>query len=737
MKKLLALLLILPLLLCCIGSAAPGVLPAEPESVRLSLQPSQIQDECTAFLYSGYTTLAGTLLNEQEKLPETPDGALLEAPSSANWQPLKKSDYCPIRCLIDLGEYYKITAIGLYDTNGVTDFTVRMGTPFAWTQALSIKTDAYRCWRVFSVEPISTRYLQLESSFFDSGVNEIAFYGYRDADHEREEPPAAEGERALISADQAIGANGFIDDPQDVLGVLGNLREYHNLSWTSQAGERVTFHTPWWDFDSYYAQLASHGVEAIPCIQGTVDWILGNGEAYASSNNIPVPDGADPADPASYRAHASVMFQYAARYGHTEVDESKLRLADGETAKTGLGCLTYYENFNEQNKNWEGKASYQSPYEYAAMASADYDGHEGTLGETYGIKNADPNAKLAMGGLVGDAVIEYLEGMKFWFTHNRQDQKFVPDVINFHKYVENDCPERSDFQAYLSALAQWRDENLPDKELWCSEFNVTAEDKVLPDVPNGENQAYLDAHAERLVRAYLLGLASGVDRLSMFMSRDTDGGAYEDDGLVTKKGEWNKKPAWYYTATLKHVLTDMRFDSVISQTDQVYLYRFAGIQNSNQEVYALWSPTTDGSAIDAYSLHVGENVQATLLTLEDGEAQGVSRPLTVLEGKVTVCVTEKPVFICVKKSSPSSETLSLSCTVEQNEVTLEAQPPIAFVPTTYHCYLLGEGRIYYKETGSLPVFHTLLFRPGSYTAVVYAGNENGKKIKGSYSIEIP
>jgi hypothetical protein len=35
---------------------------------------------------------------------------------------------------------------------------------------------------------------------------------------------------------------------------------------------------------------------------------------------------------------------------------------------------------------------YSTPYEFAARSSADYDGHRKALGDTFGIKNADPNA---------------------------------------------------------------------------------------------------------------------------------------------------------------------------------------------------------------------------------------------------------------------------------------------------------------------------------------------------------
>ncbi len=648
-KPFVALTLALALLLNTAGVLPAAAQAEEPVSRKIVLTPEQVTDESIAFIQDSYITPASVLLDEQDKMPDIPEEALAEKPTSKNWSPLKKMDYCPVTCYIDLGAYYYITDIGLFDSNGVNNLTFRMGEPFQWEDVFSVRTSMYQAWRMFSVEAESTRYVQIVSETTDSGINELALYGYRDESKEVKDSTYIPEEKAVVTVDKAVGANGFIDDPMDVLGTLGNVREYHNLTFTTKDG--LNYFAPSannaWDFDSYYQKLSERGIEAIPCIQGTADWILGNDGHYESSNNIPVPAGADPADPASYAAHASVMYQYAARYGAEHVDESTLLLGENQEPKTGLDYLHYYEDFNEQNKDWEGKASYMTPYEYAAMSSADYDGHEGLLGDTYGIANADPEAKLAMGGLVGKSVIDYLEAMKFWYEHNRSDGRFVPDVINFHKYVTENCPEESDFKAYLQELADWRDENLPDKELWCSEFNVVAKDKEKEGVSNRENADYLEARGSRLTRAYLLALSTGVDRLSMFMSRDTSWGVYADDGLVTEKGAWVKKPAWYYVSTFKDALTDMVFDGVVCEDDDLYIYRFRAQDGSDKAVYALWSPTIDGSTIEGYALDVGGAEKATLTALEPGFSDGIKSHLEIADGTVHIDVSERPVFVTV------------------------------------------------------------------------------------------
>src|SRR5690606_14873712 len=146
------------------------------------------------------------------------------------------------------------------------------------------------------------------------------------------------------------------------------------------------------------------------------------------SRHKPVAQDGDPGDPASYEAHADFMFQYAARYGSNKVPAERLKVAPHQERKSGLGLLEYYENWNEPDGWWGGRRDYFTPYEYAAMSSADYDGHESSMGDDKGIRNADPGAKLVMSGIAIPNP-DYLRAMKFWFEHNRSDRKFVSDVI--------------------------------------------------------------------------------------------------------------------------------------------------------------------------------------------------------------------------------------------------------------------------------------------------------------------
>jgi hypothetical protein len=140
-----------------------------------------------------------------------------------------------------------------------------------------------------------------------------------------------------------IGLNGFIDDPTDKLAAVGNVREYHDWTWNDgndaagYAGypnNQLSFSlfSGSRDFDAYYGALDQAGVMVFSCIEGSV--------GYLNQAMPPVPSGADVTLPASYAAHASFLYQLAARYGAHAVPIGNLKLATDQTVKTGTGLLT-------------------------------------------------------------------------------------------------------------------------------------------------------------------------------------------------------------------------------------------------------------------------------------------------------------------------------------------------------------------------------------------------------------
>ena len=452
---------------------------------------------------------------------------------------------------------------------------------------------------------------------------------------------ALSSNQTQLTIDQRIGMNGHIDVPRDILYAGGVVREYHNFGWSITENKNMYFERfSWWDFDGYYKDLSERGITVLPCIQMGEEKVFGR-----NRNEKPVMLGDDTTNPLSYKIHSNYLFNYAARYGYTKVDSSRLNLDPNDSVKTGLGYLKYYEDWNEPDKTWQGPDAQFNSTELAAMLSADYDGHEGRLGNVYGVKQADPNAKLVMGGMAGGStMVKWLDEMQAWANVNRTDKKLPLDVINYHQYTGTHSPENSTFVSDAMKIINWRDTNAPDKEIWITEFgwdtNLGSTKHAAPSE---------EAQRDWIIREYLIGDRIGLDRMTVYdalndgPSNDTT--QYSTSGLATKGSEGAiKKPSWYGVNTLKNTLKGYYLSSVVREDNNMYIYKYT---NGNDYYYVLWSPTENGSVINNYSLNIGNYSNATLTVLKDKEPLGITTNLTVNNNSVVVNVSESPIFVKV------------------------------------------------------------------------------------------
>lgn len=608
-----------------------------------------IRDENFVHLSKGtYLRDVSYLFDDQDKVPASPDDTKVdkevwEATSRSNWTPNQQTEYGAASFYIDMGANYVITGIAFLDTNGTPTWTVSAGEPFSWHDIAKVNMDRYNSWRAVTFDkPQATRYLHFSSDYCDSGVSELAIYGYKSSEltATQKAKTAAVPKNGGVSdngtpAGSRLGFNAFIDDPMTAMMSAGTIREYHNLSWLLDSDCKVKFtQGTWGDMDSYYSALHDRGINIIPCFQGGSTAISG-GEKAAE---IPVPKDADTLDPKSYAVHAQAMYQVAARYGsNRDIAPETINITDAQEVRTGMGLLTALENSNEPNKSWAGKANYFTPYELAAMCSADYDGHEGTIPNA-GVHTADPDFKLAMGGLVGySTMLQYLDEMKLWFDYNRSDGKFAVDIINVHIGPDGDDIENGSYSEKLEELNDWIEKNAPGTELWVSEFEIPMSDCEVEGVDDHENENYQLVYAQRVARTYLRALCTpSLNYITKFQLRDEGEGVYYNSGLVTQKGSWNKKPAWYYLSCMTSLLKNAKFTDLESRGSR-YVYTF-----------------TDGGSIIkcAYNTTGSEKVSfdadgryAYVTVPQEGIAEGFTEELEIKNGKVTAKLSGSPLFI--------------------------------------------------------------------------------------------
>jgi hypothetical protein len=482
---------------------------------------------------------------------------------------------------------------------------------------------------------------------------------------------------ARTSMDQFIGVNAFIDDPIDKIKVAGYLREYHNWNWDEgdiwdgggnlnypgYPDNQMAFNPSWagggWNFDKFYKNLTDEGVFVCPAIQGSVKWL--NDTKDFPTFNIPVREGLSRDDPASYREHANYMFQFAARYGSAKVDDSLLKLADNQERLTGLGYISYLENANEPDRWWNGEDAQFTAVNLAAMGSADRDGHEGTMGNTYGVKNADPDMKLVMGGLTHKGLednFSYIEEMRQWCIENRTDKQFVYDVINVHHYCGQISPEEAKIKETIQQLVDYRDQYLPDCEIWLTEFGW---ETSIYDTPFSALEvgsfSREEVQAQRIVREYLLLSSTGIDRAAQYMLRNSQNNGrtqHSSSGFTTIKGEWYPKPSWYYVYTMKNTLKGMYFTGEqVSNNPNVLVYKYSN-ESQDTTVYAVWCPTSNEVSEYDYQLSLYNNPKsARLVELTEGSTDGEISDLTINRGTVTFDVSERPVFVVTTTNTSS------------------------------------------------------------------------------------
>ena len=400
----------------------------------------------------------------------------------------------PLHLVIDLGTERDVSRLFFYVETGGGELAFSQGKPFAWTPEVKVAREGYQNWQEVKIAT-KTRFLRITLNA-PLSIPELVVYAT-----DRDKAPTISPKkttsgavRSRITMEQFIGTNAFIDDPMEIIAtVAGFEREYHSWGWDVEkpsGGHDTRTHLRFqpsgaaggnlWFFDDYYARLEAKNVTVAPVIQDSIDEVRGGVENNGTGAFKPILPSADSTNPASYLAHAQHLYQFAARYGNTKVSDTLLTLASGQPRLSGLGTLRYLENWNEPDKNWEGREGWFTPFELAAMSSADYDGHEGKLGRGVGAKTADSNLKFSIGGLAG-LNLEYIKAMKFWSDYNRPSKKFPAEVINLHHYCTDVgeqggfgktgvSPEADHLREKMTTLTHWRDENLPGCELWLTEF---------------------------------------------------------------------------------------------------------------------------------------------------------------------------------------------------------------------------------------------------------------------------
>jgi hypothetical protein len=599
---------------------------------------------------------------------------------------INASLYYPIKVIIDLKSMHHISDFYVYDTQGSDSIKLSYGNPTSWSTAVQSTTDLYNQWKGFALN-INTRYLEFEVKSPSAGMNEIVIYG------QAIDPiPAAPIPQPAykVCMNKFFGVNGFHNDPTDgIFDFASMARHYRMSTWddgdatmgyngfpTNQYAFAPSWSSTSWNFDSVHTTYKNKNIDVLPVMNTLPHWMLRkmgylDSQFWNENENKPCYDSLNAETPSSYQAHADWLYQFAARYGKNDtIPTALLKLKTGQASLSGLNLIKYIENWNEPDKYWKTRKGFFTPYELAAMGSADRDGHQSTVSNTVGVKNADTSLKLVMGGLT-DFRIDYLKAMKFWCETRRTDSAFVYDVLNFHHYSNNTqnapgqqstqgiSPEADSIYNQLKALVNYRNLYLKNKEVWWTEFgyDVVGGPQKAPAI--GTN-APNEVQAQWILRSYLIAAAAGIDKAVCFEIRDeTNGGnwMFQTSGMTTGPygtPEYAPRKSWYYTYTAQEKLNNTCFDTILpSGNPNVWVYRFKDLTSPNKYVYVLWCPTSNNTTVNNYALNIDSMTNTAYVTTPTNLLKsGVTTLIPISNHIVNVNVSERPVFISVENVFP-------------------------------------------------------------------------------------
>lgn len=538
----------------------------------------------------------------------------------------------------------------------------------------------------------NARYLVITSSW--AYPTEVEFYGTYTLPTPTSTPvptPAALASQKHVKLGQSMGVNAFewdledgnnpaVVEPVRLAAVKNFTGIRHYLDWEKLESVQGSYtfnpsHMGSWNYDAMYERLKQEGVEVLACLKTLPGWLLASYPAdQRDAENVPVAYGQDFAAPSSYIQQAKLAFQFAARYGSNasvnrsllSVDTSPPRWTNDPVnqVKVGLNLIKYIECDNERDKWWKGRKGYQTASEYAANLSAFYDGNKNTMGPNVGVKNADPNMQVVMGGLASPNP-DYVKGMVEWC---RQYRGYRPDgsvnlcwdVINYHHY-SNDAgssqagnptrgmaPEVSDAGQVAQSFLAMAHQYAGDMPVWITETGFDQnQGSPLKAVAIG-SRTVEQTQADWILRTSLAYARWGVERVFLYQLYDdnpTNPLQFSSMGLVNS--DRAPKLAAQYLSQANKLLGTYSYQQTLNTDPVVDRYELNG-----QSAYVLVVPDERGRTA-SYTLNLGTAAYADVYRPTSGSAMSVQR-VALQGGQLTLQVTETPLFVLPAGSSLSN-----------------------------------------------------------------------------------
>lgn len=469
-----------------------------------------------------------------------------------------------------------------------------------------------------------------------------------------------------IDMDDFFGVNVFQcqESPEDIEDIATWIRDYTRWEYFEPVNNQFRFKNVIQDtarinYDAYYHNLKQHNIKSLFCVMRSPRWASSHKDSEKFDQYAPSGEK-DGSDPSHYKEVAEFYYQLTSRYGSKQHPKKEL-LTDDKLSGLDLVDVVEVENEPDGLPSWGNLVTLK---QYAALLNAAYDGNGGALGKGYGIKAADPDMPVSVGGLAFN-----LTALKE-IVNLAGRQPF--DIINVHfytfKYVRESyrvaiTPEWSSLEQDMKEIVAWRNANAPGKPVWLTEIGWDTKDYSTEIVSEQEAADYL-------IRSYLLALGAGVEKCFWFIMKDLDAnrnrsptvfsssGLFENEG-VKWSGDTRLKPkmTYWYNATFKKLLSGYVFDlnSFSTRADPtVFRYEFAHKDQRKRMIVAWfcpaeatrWIPVDQVLEKTNYTIELPEGWKADhVLRPVSGSVNGAPVKNTTTSTGVELTLTSTPVFI--------------------------------------------------------------------------------------------
>ena len=617
------------------------------------------------------------------------------------------------------GEEMSIDSIRFYDGAGVFArspmvFSV-INDRWQRIRIASFKGQKYNVWvgpdpanpgKLALKTPVKkVRYLVITSNSA-SFPNEIEIFGTHRAGNQR----LSAAPRKMVQLKQALGVNAFewnfedsrrptVIDETRMNAVKSFRGVRHYLDWhriESKPGQ-YTFnpaHNGGWNYDAIYDRCKKEGIEVLACLKTIPAWMKSTYPSNMQDNeNVPAKYGKNLSDPRSYIEQAKLAFQFAARYGSNKnVNTSLIKVYKvtrwkndaANESKAGLDLVKFIECDNERDKWWKGRKAYQTAREYAANMSAFYDGHKNTMGPGVGVKNADPDMQVVIGGLAG-ANIDYVKGMIDWCKefrgyHADGTVNLCWDVINYHFYSNDEhnsqngkstrgaAPEVSGAAEAAKEFINLSHEYANDMPVWITETGYDINQGSPLKAIAIKNKTPLETQADWVLRTSLLYTRLGIEAVFFYQLYDnapSDGGRFNTSGLVNDNR--SRRPAADYLFQANKLLGKYFYRETLNSDPIVDKYAING-----KSAWVLVVPDEKGRTAN-YTLDMGKAGTAFIYRPRAGQDSMSVEEIKTNNGKLTIRVTETPVFVL---PGPADQTSSTKTSAKAIDSTIDGATPI-------------------------------------------------------------